>query len=355
MHDTVAIRRAHPIVETVAGAGIELRRAGRRYVARCPFHREAEPSFTVYPETASWYCFGCEAGGDVIDFVGRLRGTGFKDTAEVLAQGLAPLPANLTPLSSRRPPRTLSGDELAIIEATVSYYQRTLETYSDVRAYLTRRGVSLETARALRLGYAASGLADHLHRSGFDLALAAGLGLMRGGRERFVGRIVIPDLDRGTRATWLTGRAVLRQRLRYLSLDAPAPLLGLAQAGEMGANAVVVVEGPFDWLVACEWGIPAVALLGTHMKAQAFRALAGFARVYLALDADGPGRRAAQAIASDLGERAAIVTLPPGTHDLNELGQLEDGRNAFLRTLAEARERKEERWQPSDRTHDRAA
>src|SRR5690606_28135500 len=100
-------------------------------------------------------------------------------------------------------------------------------------------------------------------------------GLMRGGRERFVGRIVIPDLDRGTRATWLTGRAVLRQRLRYLSLDAPAPLLGLAQAGEMGANAVVVVEGPFDWLVACEWGIPAVALLGTHMKAQAFRALAG--------------------------------------------------------------------------------
>src|SRR5690606_6253979 len=145
MHDTAAIRRAHPIVETIAGAGIELRRAGRRYVSRCPFHRDAEPSFTVYPETASWYCYGCEAGGVVIDFVGRLRGTNFKETADALAQGIAPLPANVTPLPVRRAPRTLDVEELAIVEATTAYYERTLTTYPDVRAYLTRRGVSLET------------------------------------------------------------------------------------------------------------------------------------------------------------------------------------------------------------------
>src|SRR5690606_20878066 len=223
------------------------------------------------------------------------------------------------------------------------------------RAYLTRRGVSLETAGSLRLGYAARGLADHLRRGGFDLAFAAGLGLLREGRERFVGRIVIPDLDQTGRATWLTGRAVLRQRLRYLSLDAPAPLLGLAQAREMGANAVVVVEGPFDWLVACEWGIPAVALLGTHARADAVRVLSEFAGVYLALDADVPGRRAAKSLAVELGDRAAIVTLPPGTHDLNELGQLEGGRDAFLRSLAEARTRRGRPWQLSDRTRGRAA
>ncbi len=350
MRDIAAIRAAHPIVETVAGAGIELRRAGRRYVARCPFHAESNASFTVYPETASWYCFGCEAGGDVIDFAGRLHGTTFTETADALARGLPSLPANVVRLPSRRAPRTLTTDELAIVEATVAYYERPLLTYADVRAYITRRGISLETARSLRLGYAARGLTEHLRRSGFDLYVAEGLGLVREGRERFAGRIVIPDLDADGRATWFTGRAVLRQQLRYLSLDAPAPLLGLARARETGANALVVVEGPFDWLTATEWSIPAVALAGSHAGADAIRVLSGFARVYLALDADGPGRRATQAISSELGDRAAIVTLAPGTHDLSDLGQVEGGRDAFLRALAEARARQEERWQPSDRT-----
>ncbi|TAJ19195.1 MAG: toprim domain-containing protein, partial [Dehalococcoidia bacterium] len=164
-------------------------------------------------------------------------------------------------------------------------------------------------------------------------------------REPLAGRVIVPNLDRARRATWLTGRAVLHRRLRYLNVEAPSPLLGLAQARARGHRAVVIVEGPFDWLTACEWRIPAVALAGTHLTSVALDELAVFDRIYLALDADEPGRRATVAMVEQIGARASTVALPRGVHDLNELGQVEGGRNALLRALADAHARMGERWQ----------
>ncbi len=115
------------------------------------------------------------------------------------------------------------------------------------------------------------------------------------------------------------------------------------------------MEGPFDWLTACEWRIPAVALVGTHLSPAAFQALAPFDRVYFALDADEAGRRATAAMAPQFGDRALAVDLPRGVHDLNELGQLEDGRNSFLRALADARTRNGVRGRSSDTHAARAA
>lgn len=352
MHDLHAIRAAHPIAATIQGAGVELRQRGQRFVGQCPFHRDTAPSLTVYPDTQSWYCYGCEVGGDVFEFVRRIRGISFKETAAILAAGATPLPANVTRLRQRTP-RALHAGELEIVDAAVAFYERTLTTYPDVRAYITRRGVSLQTARSLRLGYAGRGLAEFLHRSGINLAAAERLGLLkyeRGAwREPLAGRVIVPNLDRARRATWLTGRAVLHRRLRYLNIEAPSSLLGLAQARARGHRAVVIVEGPFDWLTACEWRIPAVALAGTHLTPAALGELAAFDGIYLALDADEPGRRATLAMAEQIGERAATVALPRGVHDLNELGQVEGGRNALLRALADARARKGQQWQP-DRT-----
>ncbi|MGE3856853.1 MAG: CHC2 zinc finger domain-containing protein [Dehalococcoidia bacterium] len=342
MHDLHAIRAAHPIAATIQSAGVELRQRGRRFVAQCPFHRDTAPSLTVYPDTASWYCYGCEIGGDVFEFVRRIRGLSFKEAADALAGGSGALPANVTPLRQRTP-RALSAGDLEIIEAAVAFYEQTLTTFPDVRAYITRRGVSLDTARALRLGYAGRGLTEHLHRSGFNLASAQRLGLVKwdqgAWREPFAGRVIVPNLDRARRATWFTGRAVLQRRLRYLNVEAPSPLLGLAHARRFGHRAVVVVEGPFDWLTACEWRVPAVALVGTHLSPADLEVLAPFDRVYLALDPDEAGRRATAAIEPQLGNRAVAVGLPRGVHDLNELGQIDGGRDAFLRALADARAR----------------
>ncbi|MCA9851596.1 MAG: toprim domain-containing protein [Dehalococcoidia bacterium] len=356
MHDVAAIRAAHPIAETVVSAGVELRPSGRRLTGRCPFHRDHDPSFVVYTETASWFCYGCHAGGDVIDFVARLRGTAFRETAAQLSQGLPVLPANVVRLSTRPPAARLDAAALAVVEATVAHCERALLKYRDVRSYLASRGIPMATARRLRLGYAAGGLVQQLRSSGLRPDVAAGLGLIAGDREAFTGRIVVPDLDVQGHATWLTGRALAGSGPRYLNLRAPSPLLGVAQASLVGTEAVVVVEGPFDWLTACEWEVPAVALVGTHASRRVLAALRGFRTVYLALDADGPGRRGSAQIASALGGRALTVSLPRGAHDLNELGQQRGGRDAFLRALAEARTRQEESWQQTDQTRrDRAA
>lgn len=358
MHDLDAIRAAHPIAEAIRGAGVELRERGRRFVAHCPFHRDNAPSLTVYPDTESWYCYGCEVGGDVFEFVGRIRGITFREAAAELAGDSTPLPSNVTRLRLRAP-RALSAGEIEIVDATVAFYERTLTTYRDVRAYITRRGVSLDTARSLRLGYAGRGLTDHLCRSGFNLAAAERLGLVKwernGWREPLAGRVIIPDLNRTRRATWLTGRAILRQRLRYLNAEAPTPLLGMAHARSLGRRAVVVVEGPFDWLTACEWRVPAVALSGTHLSPDALQELSVFERIYLALDADEPGRRATASIAEQLGERAVTVELPRGVHDLNELGQLDGGRDALRFALAAARARSGEPAPSHDAHASRAA
>lgn len=358
MHDLHAIRAAHPIAETIQGAGVELLPRGRRFVARCPFHRDSAPSLTVYPDTASWYCYGCEVGGDVFEFVRRIRGLSFKETADALAAGSGSLPANVMPLRQRAP-RSLRAGDLEIVDAAVAFYEQTLTTFPDVRAYITRRGVSLDTARSLRLGYAGRGLTEHLRRSGFNLASAQRLGLVKwdqgAWREPFAGRVIVPNLDRARRAIWVTGRAILHRRLRYLNVEAPSPLLGLAHARNFGHHAVVVVEGPFDWLTACEWRIPAVALVGTHLSPTALQALSPFDRVYLALDADEAGRRATAAMTPQLGDRALAVDLPRGVHDLNELGQVEGGRDCFLRALADARTRHDGRRRSSDTDGARAA
>jgi len=350
MHDVAAIRAAHPIAATVASAGVELRPSGKRLAGLCPFHRDRDPSFVVYPETASWFCYGCHAGGDVIDFVARVRGTSFRETAAMLSQGLPALPANVVRLPARPPAARLDAASLAVVEATVEHYERALLDYPDVRSYLTRRGISMETARRLRLGYAAGGLARQLRQSRLSLEAAGRLGLLDGDREPFTGRVVVPDLDAGRRATWFTGRSLAGRSPRYLNLRAPSPLLGLAGARLVGQRAVVVVEGPFDWLTACEWDVPAVALVGTHASRLALAALRGFRTVYLALDADGPGRRASAQLASGLGTRAITVALPEGAHDFNELGQRRGGRDAFLAALGEARRRREQSWQQSERT-----
>jgi DNA primase len=154
-----------------------------------------------------------------------------------------------------------------------------------------------------------------------------------------LGRIVVPDL-RGGRAAWLTGRTLGQGDPRYLNLRLPTPLLGLSlvRGGE-----VLVTEGPFDWLTAVQWGLSAVALLGTHVSRSTAQVLARFRRVYLALDADEAGRRAAAALATALGQRAVVVDLPSGVHDLNDLGRLPDGRTTFQRRFELAAHRMEER------------
>ena len=350
LYDIEAIRAQHPIAHAVSGAGVELRRSGRRLVGLCPFHEDRTPSLVVYEESGSYFCFGCDAGGDVFDFIGRLHGTAFRETAALLAGsagGGRPPPAAAPP-PLRRSIRAVAADEAAVIEAAASLYAGQYGRSREARSYLRGRGIDDGVAAGLRVGFAGGGLARHLERSRLGLDTARGLGLLIGDRDTLSGRIVVPDLDARGLATWLTARSLDGREPRYLNLRLPSPLLGLEQVRRAEASAVVVTEGPFDWLTLCAWRLPGVALLGTHVSREALAALRSLGRVYLALDADDPGGLATARLASALKTKAIVVPLPAGAHDLSELGRRPDGRVAFLRSLHEAREGEKESWLKSD-------
>jgi len=350
VYNVISIRRSNPIEEVVARSGVGLRAAGHRLVGNCPFHRDGRPSLVVYPANQSYFCFGCGAGGDVIDFVARLHGLGFKEAAAMLAGSAearcGPDDAQRNVIRLLTPPRpaALTQAEAQVIDAAVSFYQDALWRSGDALAYLAARGVSPAIAGQCRLGLGCRGLAVHLHRRGLSLDAARRVGLLSGERETMLGRIVIPDL-RGGRAAWLTGRSVGGRDPRYFNLRLPTPMLGLDL---VRSDQVVVTEGPFDWLTAVQWGLPAVALLGTRVSRSTVQALSGFRRVYLALDSDEAGHRAAAQLAAELSSRVAIVELPAGVHDLNDLGRLPEGREAFLSCLQEASTRKEMLWDSDD-------
>src|SRR5690606_37824027 len=109
---------------------------------------------------------------------------------------------------------------------------------------LRSRGVRDATIANCHLGFGESGLTGHLAKRGADLEVARSLGLLKGNRECFGGRIIIPNLTDG-RATWLTGRRLDEREPRYLNLRTEKPILGL---DHVKGDALVLVEGPFDWL-----------------------------------------------------------------------------------------------------------
>jgi DNA primase len=350
MYDIPFIRRANPIEDVITAAGIELRMTGRRLVGVCPFHADGRPSLMVYPQNQSYFCFGCGAGGDVIDFVARLNGVGFREAAGMLSAPSTQCEAtrgrrcNVVSIAIRKEHEPLTESEKAVIEAAIAFYHDALRHSREARAYLKTRGIGQDIARRCRLGFGRFGLAEHLKRRRLSLAAAQRVGLLAGDFETMLDRIIVPDLRDG-KATWLTGRATGQSTPRYLNLSLPKPLLGLhlLRRGE-----VVVTEGPFDWLTAVQWGLPAVALLGTHVSQSAIQALARFRRVHLALDADDAGRRAASQLAADLRGRGVVVELPRAVHDLNDLGRLRNGRKAFQRCLELATTNEERTWDTFD-------
>lgn len=332
MHDTDAIRRDHPIADVAAAVGLELRPTGGRLVGVCPFHGDSRPSLVVYPANRGYYCFGCGAGGDVIDFVSRLHRVGFREAATILTGERRLSAIVASPAATRAPEPKLDPEQVAaIVEAAVAFYHHALWSHPRALSYLHDRGVTDHTTRAFRLGFGVRGLAVVLAQRGLDLATAEGLGLLAEGREPFAGRVLIPDLNDG-RATWFTGRRLDDREPRYLNLRVEKPILG---HGQVDGDAVILVEGPFDWLTAIEWGFAAAALLGTRVSDRAEQQLGRFEQVYLALDNDEAGQQAAAELAGRLGHRAIRVHLPPGVHDVSSLAQ-NGGRAAFIRCVLQA-------------------
>jgi DNA primase len=169
-------------------------------------------------------------------------------------------------------------------------------------------------------------------------ALRVGL-ITRGGAEFMAGRIVVPDLRTG-RPAWLIGRllgdAPEDDVPVHLGLPGSKPLLGLDVKSTRDSPTVIVVEGSFDYLTLRMWGYPAVATLGTHLRADLVDALRAFKRQFLVLDNDAAGLEATLMLLQQLGPSAIPVTLPEGIKDPAQLAARPDGRRRFAAALLES-------------------
>lgn len=239
------------------------------------------------------------------------------------------------PLAKLRSRQTNPADpaERACVAAAVDVYHNRLLADPRALRYVEARGLDHATVEACRLGFVAGDeLMSYLRWLCLPIRAAIRAGVLgRDGREFLSGRIVVPEIREG-QPLWLIGRTIDSgdPRPKYLGLPGRKPLLGWEFAAAQ--RDVWLVEGVFDYLALRSWGIPALALLGTHPCPEHLQALARFAHVYLLLDNDPAGRDGANQLLQHLGDRAVVVTLE-GVNDVAELALRPDGRSIFSRLL----------------------
>lgn len=328
------------IVEVV-DRRVKLKKTGKNYSARCPFHDEKTPSFSVNPDKQFYYCFGCGAGGNALTFVMEYENLEFPQAVEGLASSMGmEVPrepdrsgnASAAPQESNKP-------LYALMEKVSAYYQQQLRHHPQAKRavdYLKGRGLTGAVAKDYQLGYAPPGWDSLLSELGGDQAqrdLLKKSGMLvenEKGRiyDRFRDRVVFPIRDRRGRVIAFGGRVLGDDKPKYLNspeteiFHKGRELYGLYEARQSTRNleSVLVVEGYMDVIALAQHGISnATATLGTATsKTHLERIYRLCPSVYFCFDGDEAGRKAAfRALEAALpcmedGRQAKFLFLPEG-------------------------------------------
>ena len=330
------VKEASDIVEIVS-AHTDLQQRGQDYWGNCPFHDERTPSFKVNPRDKLYYCFGCEASGDVFRFVEEQEGLDFASAVESLAErtGVELKREDEDPRAEER--RRRKAKLWQLLERTAKFYERYLwesPKAEKARTYLAERGLGEEVLRRFGVGMAPSPWDQVLtgsQRAGFKVEelLAAGLaqkGRQGGHYDRFRNRITFPIRDQRGRVLGFGARAVSPDaQPKYLNSPEGElyrkshTLYGIDRARGPIAKArrAIVVEGYTDVLALHQAGVEeAVAIMGTAITPEQVAMLAGLTdAVVLALDADRAGADAmirAQKVAGGRGLELRVAAMPEG-------------------------------------------
>ena len=330
------------IVEVV-GAYVQLRRAGRTYSGKCPFHKERTPSFHVSAERGTYKCFGCGEGGDVFSFLQKMDGIDFPTALKQLAEKAG---VKLESRGFRQKSVQEKGREERLRECcgvASTFFEKELKKRKEVGEYLRTRGVKDETATLWRLGYAPAqweDLSTHLLAAGFskEEVVEAGLAVKSEKKQgeifdRFRGRIMFPIFENGGAVVAFSGRFFEKVRgqkddtepAKYINspetlvFKKSRTLYGLdrARGAIRRADCILLVEGQFDLLMSHQSGLPfAVALSGTALTDEHLQILSRLShRLVLALDADPAGVRAglrSAHLAIAAGFDVKVPTFPDG-------------------------------------------
>ena len=301
------VRDKLDIVEVVSNH-VPLKKAGRNYKARCPFHTEKTPSFTVSPERQTWRCFGaCATGGDIFNFVMRKEGVEFGEALRRLAET-----AGVEVTSRPKEQVDLEESLFRVNQEAARYYNEMLKSPEGRAAlkYLEDRGIDGKAIEEFQIGYSPKGrdrLKTHLSTLDANLGHATQAGLLRSDdegnvRDFFFGRLMVPILNRRGRVAGFGGRSLDGSNPKYINtvatpiFDKQATLYALDKAATAirEQETAIIVEGYMDVIAAHQHDRKnVVASMGTALTERQVYLVRSLAKtVILALDADTAGQEA---------------------------------------------------------------
>ena len=301
------VRNSNDIVDVISQY-ISLKRSGRNYFGLCPFHNEKSPSFSVSPDKQIFHCFGCGVGGNVISFISKIEGIGFKEAIEVLAERAnIKLPTIDNNIDSKK--EELKAKVYKVNSFTAEFYHKKLYEPSSkiAQEYVKKRQLNNETLKSFKIGF--SGKFDELyqalHKEGFkdEEILESGLvNKNENGKyiDRYRNRLMIPIFDERNRVIAFGGRVLDDSKPKYINspenivYSKGRHLFGLNVAKKGETKRLLIVEGYMDAISLHQRGITnVVASLGTALTTQQGWLLRKNAeQVILGFDSDGAGQTA---------------------------------------------------------------
>jgi DNA primase len=331
------LRRQADIVRVIQDY-VSLKKKGANWMACCPFHQEKTPSFSVNPAKDIFFCFGCQKGGSVFNFVMEIERVSFPEAIKIVAEKAnVALPVMVE--DQKFEARRKEADEIIELNSwALEWWEAQLEqNQAEARAarkYLENRQISDETRKAFRLGYAPDSwdaLSSHLKQRGASALQIERSGLVvkkdaGGFYDRFRGRLIFPVMDAQGRAVAFGGRTLQPDgEPKYLNSPETAAYtkgrhlfgLNITRDEIRKRKFSILVEGYLDLIIPYQFGVRNMAAsLGTALTPEQAKLLGRFARkVVVNYDGDSAGVKAAKrAIETLLAEdfETKVLVLPDG-------------------------------------------
>lgn len=327
-------------VQDVIGRYVELKRAGRNMVGRCPFHSEKTPSFTVFED--NFHCFGCGAGGDVITFTMRIENLDYRDAVQFLADrcGMT-VPQDDKRFSNIEKPKLSRERAFSMNKAAARIFYENLASPEgqEAREYLAKRQLSAATIKRFGLGFAKNEFYDlhnKLNALGYTTEemkenFLCGISQKSGKPfDMFRNRIMFPIIDTSGNVIAFGGRVMDDSKPKYLNSSdtvvfrkgkqlfalnyAKDALLGNVPSELIKPGEIILCEGYMDVIAMHQAGFTnAVATLGTAITSEHSRVVSRYAKTaYLAYDSDDAGKKAADkamTLLNDVGVDTKIIRM----------------------------------------------
>ncbi len=355
------VKSANDIVDVI-GSYIDVSQRGSSFWARCPFHGEKTPSFSI-SRKGFYKCFGCGESGDVISFVEKYEAVTFMEAVEILAKRAnieMPTTGKSDDFRQLEDKKKLKDQQYTLLREAGVYYYRNY--YGDAgviaRRYMESRGFSADIIKQFGIGYSpgAFGLVDYLRSKGCDLDMAVKLGVLnsRNGKyyDAMSNRLVVPIINIYNKVIAFGGRALDDKTMQYgkykNTSESPAFVktnnlyaINMVKKAKQNANLpyIIMVEGYMDVIAMAQAGyMQCVASMGTSLTQSQAKLLSRLIdKVYICYDGDGAGQKATIRgldILAREGLEVLVMSVPEGLDPDEYIGRY--GKDSYQQLLLEA-------------------